>query len=150
MPERMIPGLSHSRGTGLTIEQMQALDAERRRLDADRLAARVAAAAPKLRPAPETSPSGPASRSGAAERAGSGLSQPPPATGPQIAAPASSSRPTPATPTGPTVIEVGKALQQQAARRAKAERLDALDRALDAALRQHGAGGQHSFTLGGR
>lgn len=150
MPERMIPGLSHSRGTGLTTEQMKALDAERRRLDADRLAARVAAAAPKPRPAPETSRSGPASRSGAAERAGSGLSQPPTTAGSQIESPASSSLPAPETPTGPTVIEVRKALRQQAARRAKAERLDALDRALDAALRQHGAGGQHSFTLGDR
>ena len=132
MTERMITGLSHSRGTGLTWDQMKALDAERRRLDAEHLARRVAAARPLVAQQP-----GPAQP--VAAPAPVRTSDPPAAAS---SAPAR----------GPLVIEVGKAWQARAERAAKQARLDKIEQALDAALDQHRPGQQglgQSFTLGG-
>lgn len=42
----MVPGLSHRRGWGLTLDQMRQADEEDRRRDADRLAQRVKRPAP--------------------------------------------------------------------------------------------------------
>lgn len=130
---RTISGLSHSRGTGLTWDQMKALDAERRRLDAEHLARRVAAVAPStpvVPPTPEPSPTT------------SARPAPEPMPPPAPAAPPSE----PAR--GPRVIEVGKAKQRRAERAAKQARLDRIEQALDAALGH--LGGSQSFTLGGR
>ncbi|HWJ68025.1 MAG TPA: hypothetical protein VNT31_15230 [Nocardioides sp.] len=126
MAERMISGLSHSRGTGLTWDQMNALDAERRRLAAEHLARRVEAAAAR-RSTPVQASAGPA----ASESNGPASETPPPA---QVR--------------GPRVIEVGKALQRRAERGAERDRLARIEQALDAALGAQG--NEQSFSLGGR
>lgn len=126
MAERMISGLSHSRGTGLTWDQMNALDAERRRLDAEHLARRVEAAAARR------STSAPAS----VEPAASESNGPVPET------------PAPAQAPGSRVIEVGKVLQRRAERAAERDRLARIEQALDAALGVRAD--EQSFSLGGR
>lgn len=126
MPERMISGLSHSRGTGLTWDQMDALDAERRRLDAEHLARRVEAAAARR------STSAPASVEPATSESNSPVTE----------------TPLPAEAPGARVIEVGKALQRRAERAAERDRLARIEQVLDAALGT--LGDEQSFRLGGR
>ncbi len=132
MNQRSIPGLSHSRGTGLTWDQMKALDAERRRLDASHLARRVAAVTDRPEPVRRSAASVQESPNASASATATTSTS----TGPQIGDAAS--------PRGPRVIEVGKALARRAEARARTERLDALDKALDAALNQQ------RFSLGGQ
>lgn len=63
----MVPGLNHSRGWGLTLDQMWQADAEDRLRNAERLAGRVerAAPAPEPEPAPERATGEAETRSGA-------------------------------------------------------------------------------------
>lgn len=114
--------VSH-RSAALGSDALRRQDEHDRVVQAHRLAERVDAIPP---PAPRPSPAPPSIGSSRAQTRTGAPSAPAPTSGTAAA--------TSAPPSGPRVIEVGKARKQQAERRARLSELDRLDAALDRAL----------------